>query len=358
MGTESAAAETEQTFSEMWASAQKEAEKMAAGGAGDILESDPEETEETGTETTEESEGTEERDPNESEGSEDDDAGEEEPPSDPKLDARKKKWLEEAKALGFSVPDENLREVAVAERVKFRRKMQEQRASLRAEHQASMVAIEAEKSKASERFAAQEKLRSAMESDDHEAIAQALGHKSWKELNKHYFDKMQDPRSKEIAALRKRDAEREERDKVAAAEKAQQEKAAHREKLMAAHKSDIVESLHDFKSGKYKMFADDPFFIQTIITHQEQSWDGSEMIGIEEAAELAHRDAKKTLDRLLKLFGSGTPSAEQRPAGEAVKGGKKPPKSISKEDSTDAAIVTDEELPDDELIRKFASKFK
>ncbi len=267
-----------------------------------------------------------------------------------------KKFIAEAKELGYEVPEGNIREVTLGERKAFRHKMNTEKAKLRTEFEARTAAIQEKESQFKERFDKSEGLLRAMDSGNLEEIAKSLGYKDWRAVNEKYFKELSSPEAREIAQLRKeREAEKAERAKLEEQRRAS-ERNAHKERLMSEHRADIVDTLKEYKSGAYASLASDPNFVQTVITHQQQHWDGADTIGIEEAIELANKDARKLLAHLQKLYGQpGSHNVEER-APAAGNGGRRPPRTVSHEKAADAARHAKPDMSDQDWSMYWANR--
>jgi fused signal recognition particle receptor len=274
----------------------------------------------------------------------------------PKDKERIKKFIAEAKELGYEVPEGNIREVTLGERKAFRHKMHTEKAKLRTEFEARTAAIQEKEAQFKERFDKSEGLLRAMDSGNLEEIAKSLGYKDWRAVNEKYFKELSSPEAREIAQLRKeREAEKAERAKLEEQRRAH-ERNAHKERLMSEHKADIVDALKEYKGGAYASLASDPNFVQTVITHQQQHWDGADTIGIEEAIELANKDARSLLAHLQKLYGQpGSHNAEER-APAAGNGGRKPPRTVSHDKAADAARHAKPDMSDQDWSMYWANR--
>lgn len=277
-------------------------------------------------------------------------------PDSPEQEAARKKFFAEAKRLGYTVPDENIREVALQDRVRFRKHMQETRQKARQEYESLSAELEQKRLTVASELKKADELKTAVEAGDHNKVAKLMGFDDWKAVNQAFINRNRSPEAVALARLEEeRKAEKAEAE-AARAKRAEAEAEARRVELIAAHKSDIASNLTEISKGKYKALASDPGFIQTVYHYQEQSWDGSDTIGIEEAAELAFADAKKVYLNLQKLFNStGGVNTEKLATGE-VGNGKKKPKTISRNMVADTSGNGAKELTQDEWIKAWANK--
>jgi hypothetical protein len=277
---------------------------------------------------------------------------------EPKPKSEKEKaFFEMAKELGFDVTEGNVREVTNFERSAFREKMRAKARQFQEQTKQVMGELKSKEESLREKYAAQEELRVAVEAADYDKIAKLLGKESWRAVNEDFFHRTTSPAHKELVALRKEQekiqAERKEAEEKQKAAEAEQKRA----KIYEEHRAEIRDTLKS--SDEYKLFASDASFVQTVLQHQEESWDGTDTLSIEEAAELAKKDAYNLYSHLHKLFGpAGGQSTRQPGAGEAENTGKKPKRSISQTTATESSGTPDEDQSFEDWIKEFAPKFK
>lgn len=250
---------------------------------------------------------------------------------------RLKALREEAQALGLEFEGNA---VTVADRAKFRAERREMRAKIQAERDRYQAELQQTAEKLEEQVRVAARIQEALERNDLDGIAQAIGRESWNHLSEEALKQQLSPEHRELLKLKRERAEQERR----AAEQQRQQKAqqAAQEEARAreAYQKKISKDVAAIKA--YKAFAGDPLFVAGIVRHQEEHWDGEETISLEEAAELALKDARLIYDKLHEQFGGQAAlQPEKQPAGGAKStekpGGKRPPKTVSQSEVADAS---------------------
>ena len=250
-------------------------------------------------------------------------------------------FLELAKSKGLEVIN---RKVVSHERAKLWKRREKMQAEVNAEAAQARQQIERHVATLEEKYAPAVAVMKAMEADDLDGVAVAMGKTDWNDLNNQALQQRLSPEHKRIQALTKEVNERKEREK-AAAEQAQQEyearaKAAKRQESLEALSDDIGDLDHEGLAS----FSKDPAFVQGVHNHLSNNWDGHETISVQEAANLAYLDAKKLHAKLDKHFGGSSRKAASVddatvPATGGTDGKKrrKPPKTISQSQVADAS---------------------
>jgi hypothetical protein len=362
------------TWSDDWAAAEKKADAYEERNSGD----DNEENEQRGSE---EREGGDEASGDEESSSSGEEAQLGEEPDGDGLDERGerdvsregrvqrgdeevKSRADRLKALRVEAAALGLEYEGNAVTVADRARLREEKRNLKARLAEDRAAFEEEAAETTSRLQARvtkaSKLEAAIEANDLDAIAQAMGVQSWNHLSEQALKRQLNPEHKELMRLRKEQRDGEENRK--AQEKAYKEHEAnqrHHEQRQN-YQREIVTALHQQK--KYKAFADDPLFISGIMKHQEANWDGEETLSLEEAAELALKDARFIYDKLHAKFGPRTASqSEQSASGTSAEkqGRRAPPKTVSQSEVADAS-GTDRsgDFDQDAWLKKWSPKIK
>lgn len=266
-------------------------------------------------------------------------------------DERTAAFKKEAADLGFDV---DTKKVSNPERIRFRDEMREAKQKLRGEREAAVADLKSRGEKLSSKFEKMEALEKALESDDLEALAKAMGHKSWRDVNHHYVNKKMSPGNKELMEIKAKLAQREDAEKeqrqTAATEKAQAEQTR-KEQEYSLELKDRMKVMED---PILQAFAEDDAFRKTIVHHQREHFDGTNTISIQEAADMAMQDARLIYDRLHGYFGREPMPADgasvEKPisGASAEKPGRKPMKSISQTEAVEASEPDDDSAEFDE----------
>ena len=240
--------------------------------------------------------------------------------------------------------------VTTADRVNLREAKRKQRAKLQAEREEVEALLAQRTTEFEERLAKAEELGRAIESNDLDAIASIAGFDTWNKLSESALKRQLNPEHRELLKMRKEKADLEKQK----AEQRKQAQERERQEQQQAARVEYREQLRDAigTHKKYKVFANDPMFVNAVMNHQEREWDGEETISLDEAGERAYNEAKLVYDKLSVYFGSQTASqSEKRPSGEgqqaesesasetevAAKPGRRPPKTVSHKSSGDSS---------------------
>jgi hypothetical protein len=271
---------------------------------------------------------------------------------------RIKALREEAVALGLEFEGNA---VTVSDRARFREEKRNLKNRLAAERQsfeeeanAATVRLQAQAEKAT-------KLQAAIEANDLDAIAQAVGVQSWNHLSEQALKRQLNPEHMELMRLRREQREQIEHVKKQKVEYANHQAAQEREQARAQYRTDVSQKLSTSK--KFKAFADDPLFLSGVLKHQEANWDGEDTLTLEEASELALKDARFVYDKLHQRFGGRTAqqSENQSASGTIAEkpGRRAPPKSVSQSEVADASGTDDSgEFDQAAWLKKWSPKIK
>jgi hypothetical protein len=271
---------------------------------------------------------------------------------------RIKALREEAVALGLEFEGNA---VTVSDRARFREEKRNLKNRLAAERQsfeeeanAATVRLQAQAEKAT-------KLQAAIEANDLDAIAQAVGVQSWNHLSEQALKRQLNPEHMELMRLRREQREQIEHVKKQKVEYANHQAAQEREQARAQYRTDVSQKLS--ASKKFKAFADDPLFLSGVLKHQEANWDGEDTLTLEEASELALKDARFVYDKLHQRFGGRTAqqSENQSASGTIAEkpGRRAPPKSVSQSEVADASGTDDSgEFDQAAWLKKWSPKIK
>lgn len=261
-------------------------------------------------------------------------------------------FKEQAEKLGFSIDD---RQVAKQERVSLRQERKEMRARMAEERDETNRRLQTQTAEFEQKYERAMRLQRAIDEDNLDGVAEAIGYKDWTEVNKAFLNKNLNPQHKEMMALRRQLKEREEREETAA-------KAAHQQKAQERHqaqqreyKRDLQDDISDLKDETLAAFSDHDLFVDTAFAYQQRHWDGVETISVQEAAELALQDAKKLYEGLHARFGGRSTQTSETPASGAT--AEKPagatgkrrtaPKTVSQSQVADASAQADPNVLDE-----------
>ena len=272
---------------------------------------------------------------------------------------RLKAIKKEASALGLEFEGQT---ILTKERASFREEKRNIRAKLAAERERfenETRDVEARIVDNNEKAA---RLQTAIEANDLDGIAEAMGVESWNHLTEQALKRKLNPEHKELMSLRRQKREGElqldKQKKLAEQQQAQGKQAQARE----TYRGSIVTQTE--KSKKYKKFADDPMFIAGVLKHQEKNWDGEETISVDEASELALKDARLIYDRLHSRFGGQAASQPENQSADGTKSVEKPgrntpPKTVSHSEVADASGTDDSgDFDEAAWVRKWSTPIK
>lgn len=268
---------------------------------------------------------------------------------------RMKQLREEAEDLGLEF---NANGVTIADRAKFREEKRTARHKLTSEREQFETRMREATTKLEERNSKSSQLQKAIEANDLDGIAQAVGSESWNHLSETALKRQMNPEHRELMKLK-----REAREREAHAEQSQKTERARAVELQKTQARDtyrttLPEKVKALK--KYEKFHDDPAFITSVLAHQEKNWDGEETITVEEASALAMKDARVIYDTLHARFGGRTASQSENQSASgtaAEKSSRKTlPKTVSQNEVADASGSTDSTEHDEAAWLKKWSK--
>lgn len=280
--------------------------------------------------------------------------------------------LEEIKALaeevGLEVDD---RGVHHSERAKWRQKMREDRNALREDYDRQVAELEQRAASLADKFSQAEQLASAIEDSDHDKIAELMGHKSWMELNRSFAHKAQSPQYKEMQALKKKIAEQEAQAEARQKRLQEEQRAQAESAKRTEYAEDVRSYLADGEDDTLAHLSSDPRFIETIIYHQEQAFDGRETISVTEAADLALRDMRAAYEGMSRYLGHQTASEEsEMPADEAIVESmpargenakptrRRKPKTVSQKQAIEASEPDNGDFDDGDWLKKWTPRLQ
>lgn len=266
----------------------------------------------------------------------------------------------EAAALGLEFEGQT---ILTKERASFREEKRNIRAKLAAERERFENESRDVVARIEENNEKSTRLQTAIEANDLDGIATAMGVESWNHLTEQALKRKLNPEHKELMALRRQKREGElqleKQKKLAEQQQAQGAQA----KARTQYRETIVAQTQ--KSKKYKQFADDPMFIAGVVKHQEKNWDGEETISVGEASELALKDARLIYDRLHSRFGGQAASQPENQSADGTQSVEKsgrstPPKTVSHSEVADASGNADDSGEFDEAawLRKWSTPIK
>lgn len=265
----------------------------------------------------------------------------------------------QAKKLGYTL-DKGERRVTIPERHAFRDKMRADKDKL-AQYEQN---LQAHAQQLEQKNAKATALLRAMESDDMEGVAKAMGHDSWLALNKSYIHKTQSPQYRELEALKRREAEREQHYQAQRQQMEQEQQARQQQADKNNWLSELGTHLSGSASESVQAFSTEPDFRVLVDSHMRANYDPDtqQTISIEEASDLALADARAEYDKLARFFGgSASLPASEAIAETPVNGasvekqtGRKP-KVITQSEAADASSISlpSQSLDEDAWAKKF-----
>ncbi len=266
----------------------------------------------------------------------------------------------DAKELGWEV---EANAVTVADRARFREEKRTFRQKLQAEAEEARAYLESEARKHGEGVQRAQKLQEAIDNNDLDGVARAIGRGSWNELTDEAFRRQMSPEHKELMELRRQRAEGERirKQQAAEAETAARAREAHMQRQK--YEKELASQIGALKDPVLAAFADDPMFVQGVMHYQQQEWDGEETISVQEAAKKALADAQAVHDKLSKRLGArAAPKPEtQVPTSEATNAEqqrRKSPKNVSQREASDASANADGEFDEKAWTKKWSAQLK
>jgi hypothetical protein len=227
-----------------------------------------------------------------------------------------------AQKLGYALDGKS---VLPSDRIKWESAKKRQEEGIAARERA----VQEAEGKVSDRVRKAESILDAIERGDPDGFAASVGVKDFNEFQQNFIKRLADPNYQELRKLQQWKEQQEEQRKKAEEEgktKAQQEQraTAYRtymdslSKTCAASSNPLVAAMHD-----------DPLFLRSIYTLQEENWDdvAQRTITVEEAIKRASKQGGKPLeDELRTLYerlSKGFTPGETAPAAVAKTNGKK-----------------------------------
>lgn len=202
-----------------------------------------------------------------------------------------------AKKHGFVVEGGK---VVPRERHAFR----EERRQARAELQKAREAFDAEAGKTKAQLQAEGRAvyaaKRALDADDFDGFAQALGHKDWNALNEKVINRFADPNYKRLQELERDKQQREQREAQQREQQIAQAKQQQELAAQAEYKQGLSATMAESSDPFVAAMADDPAFVNAIFRIQEQHFDGHETITAEEAVRLKPKDGGSPLLETLR----------------------------------------------------------
>lgn len=251
-------------------------------------------------------------------------------------------FKEKAEELGYTFDN---RQVTSQERVSLRQERREMRQKLAAERQEVETILKQRVTEMESSHGKATALQKAVDGDDLDAVATALGFKDWADVNQSYLNKTLSPEHKEISALKKQMKAHEDRE----TKRVTDAKSAHEQETRTAKEkeylADLSDDVGDLAESHLAAFAKDPAFVSGVLAYQKQHWDGVETISTKDAAELAYKDAQGLFNQLSKYFGSQETVTPETPASGATTEKatrRRAPKTVSQREAADASQIDDD----------------
>jgi len=243
----------------------------------------------------------------------DDDADDDREPSEVDRDRDTARLEALAKRLGMKVEGDR---VSVNERAAFRDERRKTKQALQAEREA----IEADRAKFQKdnesAVALHKRLADAIEAADIEEIAQAVGFKSWAELNQDFIQKRSSPLARELAAMKKRERERDEKDVKEAETRKQAERSAALERERKEYFARVSEDIDDSDDDSVRELGKIEGFREMVLRAENDALEpdgkgGYLTIPRDKAISVARQQAFESWQRLNAVFGKDAPPPEK-----------------------------------------------
>lgn len=268
----------------------------------------------------------------------------------------------DAEALGWQV---EANAVTVADRAKFREEKRNFRNKLAAEADEAKRYLQDMAERHKEDIERARGLKEAIENNDLDGVARAVGRGSWNELSDEAFKRQLSPEHKELIQLRRQNAENERKRKEHEARAESEARAREAHQQRQKYRVELSKEIAGLRDKTLAAFADDPSFVQSVMDYQEEEWDGHETISVGEAAKKAFADARALYDKLSKRIGARAtkqPEDDSEPTGEANNAEqqrRKSPKTVPQKEVTDAsANANQDQLDERAWSNKWAAQLK
>lgn len=145
-----------------------------------------------------------------------------------------------------------------------------------------------------ERIERAEKILSAADSRDGDAIAKALGFEDWNKLVEEQINHLADPNYQRLKKLEQEAKERAERDEKAAKEHEERQRAQARIQAQAQYRAQLTSQMKASQNKLVQAFADDPGFVAAIFNIQQQNYDGANVPSPEQAIRMKSQNASES----------------------------------------------------------------
>lgn len=266
------------------------------------------------------------------------------------------------KELGIEY-DAGTRKVATQERNHFwaqKRKAKQELDQAKAQAEADLVQ---QTNMLAEKYEPMAKLQEALDRQDFNAAAEAMGHKDWKALNEFHLNQINNPGYKESKRMQAELAKRDEQLRAQEQERQKQAQAQARQKQQQEYNQYLTDCVTGSENAEIAKFAGNENFIRTILHVQEQHYDPQTgtTVEFEDAARLADEQTFAIFQELQAIYGdrastsSETPTSgatTEKPAGRATagkNGKRKPPKTIPQKKTAEAS-PKEEAMSDEEWM--------
>ena len=273
----------------------------------------------------------------------------------------------QAKKLGFEL-DKGQKTVSIPERTAFRAKMARDRGKLDQQIHAAQTQLQERGERLAQKFSKSQKLEAAIEAQDHDGMARAVGFANYRAMNENFIQKAASPdylknqaMEKKIAAMEKR--EQDQREEMGRAAKEREQRANDEEwdeELRGYLANDTDEITRELSK--------ETDFIDYMNTYLKGA---NGAMSVQEARDLAVTELRKEQVRLNRIFGApggSTPSSEDNaempvdgaPVEKKKRSAKRrSSKSISQKDATDASNKSPrKEWSDDKYFKYWAKKME
>jgi len=253
--------------------------------------------------------------------------------------------------------------VSVGERAQFREERRAFRARMADERSTLTREIEERGRGLEARYERALALEQAVEANDLDGVAKALGHETWNHLSESALRRQMNPEHRELMEHRRAKRQREIDEQKRAAEEAERARQAQHEEARTKYAGKLKAEIAALKDPELSRFADDVTFVATVLQHQEREWDGEETISVEEAARRTRGDAYALYQKLHTVFGGrAAKQPETEPTGGAESSeprGKRPTKSVSQKSVAEASEREPNGAFDNEAwLRKWSGRVK
>jgi hypothetical protein len=214
---------------------------------------------------------------------------------------RAEQLLEELRSLGYKAEKGDVKRVTSGERKAFQKKL----AKFNEEYNSGVADLEARAQTLAERYSRYSKAEQALHSGDMDAVAQSLGFQDWATLNVAQIRKNTSPEYQELQAIKQKLAEKERLEAEREAQAEADREAREQSEAETEYREELEGAL--LQTDDFSEWADDPDFLDAIISIQRKHYHDGETVDALDAAALALDGAWKMYEKLHAKFGRAKP---------------------------------------------------